>query len=74
MNWYELKRKKPIDGQKVLVYTQDHEIFYVTYSETFYIKLVSLNGTNACCGCEPDSIHKDEITHWASPQPPEIES
>lgn len=67
MNWINFRTRKPINGQRVLVYTDDHEIFYCVYKQE----------NNEFCTGNPikccEQYFSNEITHWASPQPPEID-
>ena len=68
MNWISFKSRQPIDGQKVLIYTIDNEISYISYKEEDDDFVIVGSG-----GCVDDFVFKDDITHWASPQPPEME-
>ena len=74
MNWVDFKFRQPIDGQKVLVYTKDHEIFYCSYNDKDHLgEIPWLYIVHKCTGCSDNLVNKDTIIYWASPQPPEIE-
>lgn len=66
MNWVNFRIRKPMDGQRVMIYTTNNEMHYCVYDQTENEFVITLHD---CC----DQYFKDNITHWASPQPPEIE-
>lgn len=66
MNWIRFKTRQPMNGQKIMIYTINNEMFYIFYDEEDSDLIIVGSG-----GCVDDFILKDNITHWASPQPPE---
>lgn len=75
MNWINFKNRQPIDGQKVLVYTESHEMFYCEYKDIHEQGeipwVIIVHQCNGCC--EDNLIYKTEILYWTSPDKPEVE-